>query len=57
VNIYNPLTGQWREGLPLGAARRNFPAGSDGVRLFLAGGYDSSMVPMKTAQILGDTSR
>ena len=57
VNIYNPLTGQWRAGLPLGAARRNFPAGSDGVRLFLAGGYDSSIVPLKTAQIYGDTSR
>lgn len=57
VNIYNPLTGQWRSGLPLGAARRNFPAASDGVRLFLAGGYDSSIVPVKTAQIYGDTSR
>jgi N-acetylneuraminic acid mutarotase len=57
VNIYNPLTGQWREGLPFGAARRNFPAGSDGVHLFLAGGYDSAVVPMKTAQIFGNTSR
>lgn len=57
VNIYNPLTGQWRAGLPLSAGRRNFPAGSDGVRLFLAGGYDSSTVPLKTAQIYGDISR
>jgi N-acetylneuraminic acid mutarotase len=57
VNIYNPLTGQWRSALPLSAARRNFPAGSDGVRLFLAGGYDSSMIPLKTAQIYGGTSR
>lgn len=57
VNIYNPLTGQWRAGSPLSAGRRNFPAGSDGVRLFLAGGYDSSIIPLKTAQIYGDTSR
>ena len=57
VTIYNPLTGQWRAGLSLGAARRNFAAGSDGARLFLAGGYDSSMKPLKTAQIYGETSR
>ena len=57
VNIYNPFTGQWRAGSPLSAGRRNFPAGSDGVRLFLAGGYNSSLLPLKTAQIYGDTSR
>lgn len=54
VTIYNPLTGQWRAGLSLGAARRNFAAGSDGFRLFLAGGYDSSMKPLKTAQVYSD---
>jgi N-acetylneuraminic acid mutarotase len=57
VNIYNPVTGQWRAGLPLSAGRRNFPTGTDGVRLFLAGGYDSSTVPLKTAQVYGETSR
>jgi hypothetical protein len=57
VNIYNPSTGQWRTGLPLIAGRRNFPAGTDGVRLFLAGGYDSSTVPQKTAQFYGAVSR
>ena len=57
VNIYNPLRGQWRAGVPMSAGRRNFPMGSDGVRLFLAGGYDSSTVPQKTAQIYGDVSR
>jgi hypothetical protein len=56
VNIYNPWTGQWRAGLSFSAGRRNFPAGSDGARLFLAGGYDSSIVPGKTAQIYGNTS-
>jgi Kelch motif len=57
VNIYNPLTGQWRAGLPLSAGRRNFPAASDGFRLFLAGGYNSSLIPLKTAQIHADASR
>jgi N-acetylneuraminic acid mutarotase len=57
VNIYSPLTGQWRAGLPLSVARRNFPAASDGLRLFLAGGYDSSVVPLKSAQVYGDVSR
>jgi N-acetylneuraminic acid mutarotase len=57
VNIYNPVTGQWRAGLPLSAGRRNFPTGSDGVRLFLAGGYDSSLAPLKTAQTYGNASR
>ena len=50
VNIYNPLTDQWRAGLSLSAGRRNFPAASDGARVFVAGGYSSSMVPLKTAQ-------
>jgi hypothetical protein len=57
VNIYNPVTGQWRAGVPLSGGRRNFPAGSDGIRLFLAGGYDPSTVPLKTSQIHGAVSR
>jgi N-acetylneuraminic acid mutarotase len=57
VNIYNPLTGQWRVGLPLSTGERNFPAASDGTRVFLAGGYNSSTIPMRTSQIYGDTSR
>jgi N-acetylneuraminic acid mutarotase len=43
VDIYNPGTNSWSVGLPFGAARRNFPADSDGTsRIFLAGGYDTS---------------
>ena len=57
VNIYNPLTGQWRVGLPLSTGQRNFAAASDGARVFLAGGYNSSTIPLKTAQIYGDTSK
>jgi len=57
VNIYNPLTGQWRVGLPLSMGERNFAAASDGGRVFLAGGYNSSAIPLKTAQIHGDASQ
>lgn len=55
VNIYNPSTGQWRLGSPLSIGRRNFAAASDGVRVFLAGGYNSSVIPLKTARIYNDT--
>ena len=57
VNIYNPVTGQWRAGLPLNAGQRNFAAASDGARVFVAGGYTSSNIPLKTAQVYGDTHR
>jgi N-acetylneuraminic acid mutarotase len=57
VNIYNPLTGQWRVGLPLSTGQRNFAAGSDGARVFLAGGYNSSTIPLNKAQIFGGTSQ
>ena len=53
VNIYNPSTGEWRVGLPLSAGQRNFAVASDGVRVFVAGGYNSSMVPLKSAQVYG----
>jgi len=57
VNIYNPLTEQWRVGAPLSAGQRNFAAASDGARVFVAGGYNFSMIPQKTAQIHRDASR
>lgn len=57
VNIYNPLTGQWRVGAPLSTGQRNFAAASDGARVVVAGGYNSSAVPLKAAQIHGDASR
>ena len=55
VNIYNPLTGQWRVGLPFSTGQRNFAADSDGVRVFLAGGYNSAMAPLKTTQVYRGT--
>lgn len=57
VNIYNPLTGQWRVALPLSTGRRNFAADSDGARVFLAGGYNSAEIPLKTTQIHGENAR
>lgn len=51
VSIYDPSTGQWREGPSLSAGLRNFAAGSDGARVFLAGGYDPANAPLKTAQL------
>ncbi|HMA36415.1 MAG TPA: S-layer homology domain-containing protein, partial [Chloroflexia bacterium] len=40
VDIYNVGTGTWRVGLPFTAARRNFPADSDGTHVWLVGGYE-----------------
>jgi N-acetylneuraminic acid mutarotase len=57
VNIYNPLTGEWRLGLPLSTGQRNFAAGTNGARVFLAGGYNSATVPLKAAQVYRDISR
>jgi N-acetylneuraminic acid mutarotase len=57
VDIYNPATGQWRAGLPLSAGQRNFAAASDGARVLIAGGYNPSLIPLKTAQVYGGTSR
>jgi N-acetylneuraminic acid mutarotase len=57
VNIYDPSTGEWRVGLPLSAGQRNFTVASDGTRVFVAGGYDSSTAPLNKAQVLGSTAR
>ncbi len=39
VDIYNPSTNTWRMGLPFVQPRRNFPAATDGTRIWLVGGY------------------
>jgi len=54
VSIYNPVTKQWRTGLALDAGQRNFAAGSDGARVFLAGGYNSANAPQKMTQVYRD---
>ena len=40
VDIYDPGTDSWSLGTPFSNARRNFPADSDGTRVWLGGGYD-----------------
>jgi hypothetical protein len=57
VSIYNPATGQWRVGVALSAAERNFAAASDGRHVFMAGGYDSSTTPLNTSHIYSDPSQ
>jgi len=42
VDIYNPTTNTWTTGLPFATARRNFPTDTDGSRVWLGGGYDST---------------
>ena len=57
VDIYTPSTGQWRVGLPLSTGQRNFAAASDGARVFVAGGYNSTPAPVKTSQVYRDVSQ
>src|SRR4029079_17622938 len=40
VDIYNPGTNTWRMGPAFTTGRRNFPADTDGSRIWIAGGYD-----------------
>ena len=53
VDIYDAGLGTWSTGLPFTGPRRNFPADSDGTRVFLVGGYDNTGigVPVNTMQI------
>jgi hypothetical protein len=39
VYIYNPTSNAWRMGPAFTLARRNFPADTDGTRIYMAGGY------------------
>jgi len=54
VNIYSVSTNSWTTGTPVPAfmtARRNFPTDSDGItRIWLAGGYDSTGVPIASTE-------
>src|SRR5438046_6267410 len=42
VDIYPPGSNTWTTGTAFMTARRNFPADTDGSRIWLAGGYDST---------------
>ena len=55
VDIYDPGTNTWTTGSSVPAfttARRNFPTDTDGIsRIWLAGGYDSTGVPVASMEI------
>src|SRR5262245_6854642 len=55
VDIYDPGTNAWTTGSPVPAfttGRRNFPTDTDGTtRIWLAGGYDSTGVPVGSMEI------
>ena len=52
VDIYDPGTDSWTTGDPFVTGRRNFPTDTDGTnRIWLAGGYDSTGVPVASMEI------
>jgi len=52
VDIYDPGTNTWTTGEPFVNARRNFPTDTDGIsRIWLAGGYDSTGIPVASMEI------
>ena len=55
VDIYDPGTNAWTTGSPVPAfitARRNFPTDTDGTnRIWLAGGYDATGVPVASMEV------
>jgi plastocyanin/N-acetylneuraminic acid mutarotase len=52
VDIYDPGTNTWTTGDPFVTGRRNFPTDTDGTsRIWLAGGYDSTGVPVASMEI------
>ena len=55
VNIYDPVSNTWTTSTPVPAfatARRNFPTDTDGTtKIWLAGGYDNTGVPVASMEI------
>jgi plastocyanin len=52
VDIYDPLSDSWSLGPAFVTGRRNFPTDTDGTsRIWLAGGYDSTGVPVASMEI------
>jgi len=53
VDVYDPGTDTWSTSVPpFSIARRNFPTDTDGTsRIWLAGGYDSTGVPVSSMEI------
>ncbi len=58
VDIYDPVTNTWSIGSPFTTARRNFPAATDGTRIWLAGGYaNDNLTPLASTEIFSCTRR
>jgi N-acetylneuraminic acid mutarotase len=52
VDIYDPGTNTWSTGIPFVTGRRNFPTDTNGTdTIWLAGGYDSTGVPVASMEI------
>jgi N-acetylneuraminic acid mutarotase len=52
VDVYDPVANSWSLGPPFTTARRNFATDTDGTsRIWLAGGYDSTIAPQASMEI------
>ena len=52
VDIYDPGSNSWTTGDPFVTGRRNFPTDTDGTsRIWLAGGYDATAVPIASMEL------
>ncbi len=52
VDVYDPVGNSWSLGPAFTTARRNFPTDTDGTtRIWLAGGYDSTIAPLNSMEI------
>src|SRR5262245_16193715 len=52
VDIYDPVSNSWTTGTPFVTGRRNFPTDTDSTnRIWLAGGYDATGVPISSMEI------
>jgi hypothetical protein len=57
VNIYDPVHDSWATGTPFATVRRNFPTDTDGSRIWLAGGYDTTgMTALATTELFQCTA-
>jgi hypothetical protein len=54
VDIFDPMSSTWSMGFAFNNARRNFPTDTDGTKIWLAGGYDSTgTTPLNITELFG----
>src|SRR5438128_4205829 len=51
VDVYDPGSDTWARALPFATARRNFPADTDGSRIWIAGGYNNAGALINTMEL------